>query len=230
MARLPRFTPVGYAYHLVQRGNNRQAVFRCEQDYAAYAHWLHEYSEKHEVIIHAWVFMTNHVHLLVSPKKPDGISLLMQSLGRSYVRYFNKTWSRSGTLWEGRFKSCLVADERYLLACYRYIELNPVRAGMVTNPADYVWSSYQCNALGKRSEMCCPHSEYQKLGKTVRERQKAYRSLFKVALAEDVIMELREATRKSLAAGSEQVKKEIAENYQRRLKPGKVGRPKKPRF
>lgn len=224
---MPRFTPVGYAYHIIQRGNNRQAIFNCDEDFAAYANWLKEYAVKHEVDIHAWVFMTNHVHLLASPKKPDGISLLMQSLGRMYVRYFNKTWCRSGTLWEGRFKSCLVADDAYLMGCYRYIELNPVRAGMVSDPADYVWSSYQCNALGRRSEILSPHDAYLELGPTDEERQMAYRSLFQAELGEGMIKDIREATNRGLAVGNERFKQEIAANYKRRLKPGRVGRPKK---
>ena len=146
MARLPRFCPSGVAQHIIQRGNNRQVCFASNEDLAAYAYWLKLYSNEFDVDVHAWVFMTNHVHLLVTPSTDDGVSKFMQSLGRHYVRYFNKVYKRSGTLWEGRFKSCLVQSEEYLLQCYRYIELNPVRANMVNDPADYIWSSYQCNA------------------------------------------------------------------------------------
>ena len=137
MARLPRICLPGIAQHVIQRGNNRQVCFGANDDFAAYAHWLEEYAEKYHVAVHAWVFMTNHVHLLVTPTTADGVSRLMQSLGRRYVRYFNHTYQRSGTLWEGRFKSCVVEDDSYLLLCQRYIELNPVRAGMVEHPADY---------------------------------------------------------------------------------------------
>lgn len=149
MARLPRICLPDIPQHVIQRGNNRQACFGSDEDYAAYAHWLEEYARKFRVAIHAWVFMTNHVHLLLTPETDEGVSRLMQTLGRKYVRYFNYTYKRSGTLWEGRFKSCVVEAENYLLLCQRYIELNPVRAGMVEAPGDYIWSSYRANGLGQ---------------------------------------------------------------------------------
>jgi len=136
MARLPRICLPGIPQHIIQRGNNRQVCFASEEDFAAYAHWLGEASIKNNVAIHAWVFMTNHVHLLVTPESQDGISRMMQTLGRRYVRYFNYTYKRTGTLWEGRFKSCVVDADNYLLTCQRYIELNPVRANMVEHPAN----------------------------------------------------------------------------------------------
>ncbi len=151
MARLARVAPVGVPQHIIQRGNNRQVCFAGEEDMKAYLHWLKEMSKKYQVDIHAWVLMTNHVHLLCTPWKENAVSQMMQSLGRLYVRYFNHTYQRSGTLWEGRFKSCLVQSERYLLELYRYIELNPVRADMVDKPSDYSWSSYAINALGVES-------------------------------------------------------------------------------
>ena len=127
MSRLARICPIGIAQHVIQRGNNRQICFANEQDFFAYIGWLKEFSVKFEVNIHAWVLMTNHVHLLCTPCKENGVSQMMQALGRQYVRYFNHSYKRTGTLWEGRFKSCLV-DEVYLLHLYRYIELNPVRS------------------------------------------------------------------------------------------------------
>jgi len=136
MVRLPRICLPGIPQHIIQRGNNRQPCFASDEDFATYAHWLDEYARKCEVAIHAWVFMTNHVHLLATPRTEDGISRLMQTLGRHYVRYFNYTYKRSGTLWEGRFKSCVVDEENYLLICQRYIELNPVRANMVVSPVN----------------------------------------------------------------------------------------------
>lgn len=170
MARLKRVAPIGVAQHIIQRGNNRQICFGGDQDMAAYAGWLKEYSIKFGVQIHAWVFMTNHVHLLCTPTKDQGVSLMMQSLGRMYVRYFNFTYGRSGTLWEGRFKSCLVDNEEYLMKVYRYIELNPVRAGMVDDPAEYWWSSYQHNALGRKSKLISWADEYRRLGATDEQR------------------------------------------------------------
>jgi putative transposase len=137
MARLERVSLVGVPQHIIQRGNNRQVCFGSEEDMKAYLHWLKEYSKKHQVDIHAWVLMTNHVHLLCTPQTEKAISNMIQSLGRMYVRYFNYTYKRSGTLWEGRFKSSLVQSERYLLELHRYIELNPVRANMVSEPSEY---------------------------------------------------------------------------------------------
>ena len=147
MPRLTRVAPIGVAQHVIQRGNNRQLCFGDESDMAAYINWLKEYAKKYEVDIHAWVLMTNHVHLLCTPNQELAVSKMMQSLGRQYVRYFNYTYGRSGTLWEGRFKACLIESERYLLEVYRYIELNPVRACMVTEPSEYQWSSYQLSLI-----------------------------------------------------------------------------------
>ena len=134
MPRRKRLCPTGVPQHILQRGNNRQACFATDNDIAAYANWLAEAVDKYKVAIHAWVFMTNHVPLLVTPRREGCISAMMQYLGRYYVRYFNITYERTGTLWEGRFRSCLVQTETYLLVCHRYIELNPVRAGMVADP------------------------------------------------------------------------------------------------
>src|SRR3990172_6752399 len=179
MPRLPRLDPVGIPQHVIQRGNNRQVCFSSDEDLAVYAHWLCKYANQHAVHIHAWVFMTNHVHLLVTPWRSHSVSRMMQSLGRYYVRYYNTRYRRSGTLWEGRFKSCLVESTEYLLQCYRYIELNPVRAGLVADPCDYIWSSYRCNGLGIQSKLITPHEAYLELGKTEAERLENYRELFR---------------------------------------------------
>jgi putative transposase len=128
MARPKRISPVGIPQHIIQRGNNSQVCFAAEQDMAVYAHLLHEYSKEFSVSIHAWVFMTNHVHLLATAHMPEGVSKMMQAQGRRYVRYFNREYQRSGTLWDGRFKSSLVQSETYLLHCQRYIELNPTHS------------------------------------------------------------------------------------------------------
>ncbi len=150
MPRKPRVSLAGVPEHIIQRGNNRQAIFACDDDMTVYRTWLKDYSEQLGVAIHAWVLMTNHVHILCTPKTSTAISQMMQSVGRRYVQYFNRAYKRSGTLWEGRFRSCLVQEEAYLLQLYRYIELNPVRAQIVDDPADYIWSSYQSNAFGKK--------------------------------------------------------------------------------
>jgi len=168
MTRLSRVSPAGVPVHVIQRGNNRQDCFVSDEDYGAYLNWLKEYSLKYRVDIHAWVMMTNHVHLLCTPRFEGGLSSMMQGLGRRYVQYFNVEYGRSGTLWEGRFKACLIQEERYLLEVYKYIELNPVRAEMVADPGEYRWSSYQVNGLGKASDLCTPHQEYLSLGKKLK--------------------------------------------------------------
>ena len=165
----------------------------------AYLSWLKEFSKKYLVDVHAWVLMSNHVHLLCTPYEENAISKMMQSMGRMYVRYYNYTYQRSGTLWEGRFKSCLVESEQYLLELYRYIELNPVRAGMVEEPSEYSWSSYGCNALGVKTDLQMPHELYLKLGKTEEERLENYRSLFKSHIDVELLKEIREGVNKGLA-------------------------------
>ncbi|WP_366514978.1 transposase [Solimonas terrae] len=140
----------------MQRGNNRQACFYADDDYVFYLDWLKEYARKAGCQIHAYVLMTNHVHLLISSLRADGAGILMKALGQRYVQYVNRQYRRSGTLWEGRFRSCLVQQDEYLLSCHRYIELNPVRAGMVSHPGDYPWSSYRANGQGEADALVSP--------------------------------------------------------------------------
>ena len=225
MARLPRISPTGIPVHVIQRGNNHQACFLSDEDHCAYAGWLKDYSQKYKVDIHAWVMMTNHVHLLCTPRQEGGISQMMQSLGRRYVQYFNFVYRRSGTLWEGRFKSCLVQAERYLLEFYRYIELNPVRAGMVSDPREYRWSSYQVNALGKVSELCIPHQEYLLLGEDLPSRQRNYRKLFTYHVEGKLLEEIRENAYKGMAVGNDRFKEEVEALTGRRVKSKRKGRP-----
>ena len=225
MARLPRISPVDVPVHIIQRGNNSQVCFVADEDYSAYIDWLSKYSKKYRVDVHAWVLMTNHVHLLCTPRRGGSLSLMMQSMGRSYVRYFNSEYLRTGTLWEGRYKSCLVQEDRYLLELYRYIELNPVRAEMVEDPGEYVWSSYQCNGLGKSSEMCMPHPEYQALGSNPEERRSNYRSLFSKHVGGELLEEIRLNTNKGLAIGNHRFKEEIEALTGRRVESKKRGRP-----
>jgi len=225
MARLPRIAPVNVPIHIIQRGNNRQLCFAAGEDYGAYIVWLAEYARKYMVEVHAWVMMSNHVHLLCTPRREGSLSLMMQSLGRRYVRYFNHQYQRSGTLWEGRYKSCLIQEERYLLEVYRYIELNPVRAGMVADPGDYRWSSYQVNALGHRSDVCTPHSAVLALGVNAVERRKNYRTLFAQHVEGELLTNIRETANKGLALGNDRFKEEIEALTGRRVKANKRGRP-----
>jgi putative transposase len=217
--------PVGIPQHVIQRGNNRQVCFASEQDFAAYANWLKAYAKKFQVDLHAWVLMTNHVHLLCTPRVDNAVSHLMQALGRQYVRYFNFSYKRTGTLWEGRFKSCLVQEESYLLQLYRYIELNPVRAGMVAQPSDYVWSSYQINALGKESELCTPHDCYLALGRDAAQRQANYRELFQSHVDGELLESIRLAVNKGFVFGNSRFAEEIEYLTGRRMAASKVGRP-----
>ena len=210
MPRRPRLSPIGVPQHIVQRGNNRQACFTSENDMAAYAGWLHEAAKKYSVELHAWVFMPNHVHLLATPKKQAAVSSMMQYLGRFYVRYFNLSYNRTGTLWEGRFRSCLIQSEAYLLTCQRYIELNPVRAGLVQDPSGYKWSSYRSNAMGVESKLVTYHPLYLGLGESKLERLKNYRSLFESEMDKNLVSEIRYATNKGLILGTDEFKTEVA--------------------
>lgn len=216
MARLPRLYVPGCSHHVIQRGNNRHACFFDEMDYAVYLDKLKGASEKYEVSVHAFVLMTNHVHLLVTPSDEVGVSRVMQSVGRSYVRYVNKTYRRSGTLWEGRYKSTLVDNDNYLLTVMRYIELNPVRAEMVEHPSEYPWSSYRSNAMGKDIELIKPHTLYKQLGDTDEQRQDNYRQLFRGRIADYTLEEIREATNRAWVLGNDRFKQEIESVANRR--------------
>jgi len=177
---------------------------------AAYAHWLAEGKVKYQIEIHAWVFMTNHVHLLLTPSSSDGVSRLMQFLGRQYVQPFNHRYSRTGTLFEGRFRSSLVQTRGYLLNCLRYIELNPVRAGLMSDPGEYHWSSYRAHAFGQPVQMWTPHPEYLALGRTAADRQVAYQNLISDALAVEVVQKIRHCLNRGLVLGNESFRAQVA--------------------
>jgi putative transposase len=227
MPRRARLSIPGIPWHIIQRGNNRSVCFYAEEDYHLYLHYLEEFARKFDCAIHAYVLMTNHVHLLLTPQRSDSAALLMKHLGQRYVQYVNRTYQRSGTLWEGRFRSCLTQTEDYVLACYRYIELNPVRAGMVMRPQDYRWSSYHANARGKVSGFIVPHEQYLRLGRDSAARQEAYRALFKAHLDDDLVEQIRCATNGNYALGNERFQREIAAVLGRRASKGKSGRPSK---
>ncbi len=216
MARLPRFVLVGHPQHIIIRGNNRAPVFAVEEDYRFFLDKLADAAKKHQCDIHAYVLMTNHIHLLATPHKEDGLSKMMQMLGRYYVQYYNYTNKRSGTLWEGRYKASLIDSEQYALLCYRYIELNPVRANMVDHPAEYPWSSYRANALGQHDAIVTPHALYWALGSDDGQRQLHYRSLFDGQVDEISLDQIREATNKAWVLGSDYFKQRIASQLNRR--------------
>ncbi len=225
MARLPRYFVKGQPLHLIQRGNNREATFASAPDYRFYLHCLQAAAEREGCAIHAYVLMSNHVHLLVTPALADTVPRTMQSVGRRYVRYFNDTYGRSGTLWEGRYRATLIDTERYLLTCMRYIELNPVRAGMVRRPADYPYSSYAAHAQGAASELLRDHELYQRLGRSPKTRQAAYRQLFRAKLPKADVEAIRQATQKAWALGDERFRRKIARAAGRRTTPLPRGRP-----
>jgi putative transposase len=202
MTRAARCVLAGLPLHIVQRGINRQPCFFREADYKVYLKFLQAYSVEFACSVHAYCLMTNHVHLLVTPDAADGCALLMKKLGQCYVQYVNHNLARTGTLWEGRFRSCMVNSDSYVLACYRYIELNPVRAAMVPAPGQYPWSSYRVNAQGERDDFIRPHTAYEALCGDERQRCAAYRDLCQSAAPPRIVEEIRKATRLGVLAGA----------------------------
>ena len=227
MPRWARITVPGVSLHLIQRGNNRQACFFRETDYRLYLEWLAEYSSEASCAVHAYVLMTNHVHLLLTPQTASSASELMKQLGQRYAQYINRTQRRSGTLWEGRFRSCLIESETYVLACHRYIELNPVRAQMVEHPAMYVWSSYRANGQGEPSSLLTPHPLYQELGRDEASRLCAYGALFENCDEQTMTQEIRAATKGNYVLGCRAFEEALATSLGRRVTPGRSGRPRK---
>ena len=223
MPRRPRLRLAGIPFHVIQRGNNRSACFLSEADYRRYLRDLLVQSRAHGVAVHAYVLMTNHAHLLMTPDKDDGIGLAMKFLGQRYVQYFNRKHHRSGTLWEGRFRSCLVDSEGYLLWCHQYIESNPVRAGMVGHAGDYPWSSYRFNAQGVPNALLTVHPSLEALGNTAEGRRTAYRAMFPRELDAGLLAQIRGATNGGFALGSERFKREVARTLGRVVTPRKKG-------
>lgn len=227
MPRRARLCVPDVPWHIIQRGNNRSPCFYAPQDYRRYLDTLGELAKQFGCAVHTYCLMTNHVHLLLTPTRRDSAAALMKHLGQRYVQYINRTYRRSGTLWEGRFRSCLTQSEHYVLACYRYIELNPVRAAMVSHPRAYRWSSYRANGEGRVDEVLTPHAEYLRLGRTVDTRHAAYRALFKAHLDPALLSSIRQATNGNFALGNARFTSEIARMLKRRVTPGRAGRPRK---
>ncbi|MGI1678782.1 MAG: transposase [Cellvibrionaceae bacterium] len=219
MARLPRYYLPHHPQHIIVRGNNGCDIFRRPEDYEYYLLQLKKACDKHHCDLHAYALMANHVHLLITPRTEKSIGKAMQMIGRYYVQYFNQSYDRSGTLWEGRYKATVVDSENYLLSCSRYIELNPVRTGLVDDPASYPWTSYGANALGKTSYLLNPSEPYSSLGETKEAQQSVYRSLFETKLPDSIIKEIREATNKAWVLGDKDFKEQIAGLVNRRTEP-----------
>ena len=227
MPRRARFGLAGLPQHIIQRGNNRQVCFFAEEDCRFYTDCLRQAMCKYGCLVHAYVLMTNHVHLLASAEEMDGLSRMMQHLGRRFVRYINSTYRRSGTLWEGRFRASLVDSEQYYMRCCHYIENNPVRAGIVRHPGEHRWSSYRFHAFGNEDRLVTAHEMYQRLGSTPEERQLRYRESFQSELGELELQEIRGTANRGWPLGRERFKDELAHALQRVTRPPKRGRPKR---
>ena len=212
--------------HITQRGNNRSDCFRRDGDYMLYLLHLRELADKLGCEVHAYCLMTNHVHLLLTPPSLDACTALMRNLGQRYVQHFNRAYGRSGTLWEGRYRSFLVESARYALACYRYIEQNPLRAQIVRETCDYAWSSHRANAGLGTDPLVTPHAEYLALSEDPANRVQAYRDLFENRLDASELKRIREATHTGLPLGSEAFKARMEIDLGRKLRHGRPGRPK----
>lgn len=228
MPRRPRVLLADYPLHIVQRGINREPCFFTDEDYYCYLHWLEESARACGCAIHAYALMTNHVHLLLTPAESGAPSRLMQSLGRRYVQYANRFYRRTGSLWEGRYKSNVVQAESHLLACQRYIELNPVRAGMVADPGHYCWSSYRANGLGLADARLTPHEGYLSLASDGRERQATYRALFRSELDAEAADDIRKALQLGMPLGGGRFAETICARLGIRHNTGQRGRPNRP--
>ena len=226
VARLTRFFVPGLPLHIVQRGNNRNAIFGCPADYTFLYDVLTRLTRTHGVAVHAYVLMTNHLHLLATPTLASSVPKAMQALGRLYVAHFNWRHGRTGTLWEGRYRATIVDHDRYFLACMRYIELNPVRAQIVGYPGDYRWSSFRGNAFGASDALVTQHAMYAEMGASSEARQAAYRTLFASALSNQVIEDIRDATEHAWALGSTAFCDDVARRA-RRARRAPMGRPPK---
>ena len=202
MPRIARILIPDVSVHVIQRGINRAQCFFADADYVAYLGYLKHFAERFGCSVHAYCLMTNHIHLFMTPRNADGCALMMKNLGQNYVQRINKALGRSGTLWEGRYRSCLVRSPHYALACYRYIELNPVRAGMAAHPAQYRWSSYDCNAGGRNDSFLACHSAYLSLAGDLEGCRQTYRGLLDQPPPVEAMEAIRKATRRGCVVGA----------------------------
>jgi len=228
MARLPRLVVPHQPHNIIQRGIDHQSIFRDSEDYASFLGWLRDAAKKFRVAIHAYVLLPEHLHLLATPSDEVGLGRMMQWVGRQYVPYFNNKYKRSGTLWQGRYKATVIDAEKYFISCSRYIEVHPVRAGLVTSAVEYAWSSYAHHVGAKQDPLITDHAIYWALGNTPFDREAAYSNLAEQALTSKEVDELSEATRKGWALGSDQFKGRLEKRVNRRVSPAKRGRPSKP--
>lgn len=225
MARLPRLSLPGYLHHIIQRGNNRQAIFSCPADRQTLLDLVEENAKKSGVAIHAYVLMGNHFHLLATPEAANSLPRMMQSVGRRYVRYFNNSQGRSGTLWEGRYRSTLIQAEPYLLACMAYMDLNPVRAGLVAEPRDYPWSSHAHYAGLRSDRLVTPHPLFWTLGNTPFAREAAYVDIVRAGVSVSQQSALTDSLLSGWALGDASFVADLQTRTQRRVVKTRAGRP-----
>lgn len=225
MARLPRLTVAGHVHHVIQRGNNRQLVFARAEDRVFFLELLEQNARAIKVAVHGYVLMDDHFHLLLTPETPEGLPQLMQAIGRRYVRYFNTLQGRSGTLWEGRFRSTVLEAATLLLPCMAYMDLNPVRAGLVAQPQDFAWSSYRHYSGLQPDKRLTPPAPYWDLGNTPFAREAAYSSWVQSGLGSQQVQALTHATLHGWALGSDAFLSQLEELVPRRVRPSKAGRP-----
>ena len=225
MARLPRLVLPQQPHHIIQRGNDRQLIFRDPEDYQRFLVWLKESAREFKVAIHAYVLMPNHLHLLASPSTVEGLAQMMQRIGRYYVPWYNAKYERTGSLFQGRFKTALIDSEKYFMLCSRYIELNPVRAGLSADPLDYPWSSYAHHAGTRPDSVITDHALYWALGNTPFQREAAYIELAREGLSEDELNRINAAVLKGWPLGSDAFKTDLQHRAKRQVLPAKRGRP-----
>lgn len=225
MARLPRLIVPNQPHHVIQRGNDRQIIFREEADYQRFLVWLKESAKFYEVAIHAYVLMPNHIHLLVTPADATGLAQMMQKVGRFYVPWFNKKYERTGGLFEGRFRTSLIDTDRYFMACSRYIELNPVRAQMVMAPGDYPWSSYAHHAGVRIDSLVTDHTLFWALGNTPFQREAAYMDMVQQGMSQEEVDFITTSILRNQPLGPDAFKAELERKTSRQILPAKRGRP-----
>lgn len=227
MPRPSRIRLPGLTFHVVQRGNNRSSVFKRRQDYVDYLELLAFAARRYETQVHAYALMTNHVHLLLTPKRADGMSNTLRYVGSRFVSRVNERYSRTGSLWEARFRSSPIDTEFYCLACYRYIELNPVRANIVRRPDAYPWSSYRVNGGFRDSSLVTPHQVYLALGDSPSERAGRYRDLVSQSLPGESLQHIRWALQVGVPTGRDAFGRDVAARLGGALSSGRRGRPRK---
>lgn len=225
MARLPRLTLPGHLHHVIQRGNNRQPIFSDREDYEAMLALFADHAQRHSVAVHAYVLMDNHFHLLATPATADGLPQMMQAVGRRYVQYFNRRHGRTGTLWEGRYRSTVLQPERYLVPCMVYFDLNPVRAGVVAQPMDYPWSSHAHWRGLRVDRLLTPHALYWELGNTPFAREAAYEAAVQSGVSAQDQAAITTSALSGWALGDSEFVAELQNHTNRRVTPGKPGRP-----